>query len=121
MVIWLKPVSDGDTSYDDDDDDEDEDDDDNFLPPSTINEMKEMFEPLADLGIPGSVTAEEFNKKGELETVIYLDKDELVLRCRTLERVLRLIISVRQSRRFLRLQQNSNCHRRWSLRFCQEN
>ncbi|RZC38642.1 uncharacterized protein BDFB_006553 [Asbolus verrucosus] len=42
--------------------------------------MKEVFEPMASIGIPASVTMEEFNKENELETLIYLDKDELYVK-----------------------------------------
>ncbi|XP_015838187.2 uncharacterized protein LOC660127 [Tribolium castaneum] len=78
MVIPPKPITEIDIARTDDDDDDDSDeDDDRLLPHDEINEMKEMFEPMAKLGIPLSMTMETYDKKGKCEYMLYMDKDEL--------------------------------------------
>lgn len=79
LVIPPKPLGDCPCNIVEEDDDEDDDNDNGrILPHSELQEIKETFKPMELLGIPASVTMEEFSKNGEEEVLIYLDKDELV-------------------------------------------
>ncbi|XP_044252685.1 uncharacterized protein LOC123003765 [Tribolium madens] len=79
IVIPPKPLTEIDVARtdDDDDDDDSDEDDERLLPHDDINEMKELFEPMARLGIPLSMTMESYDKKGKCESLLYMDKDEL--------------------------------------------
>lgn len=81
LVIPPKPETESEASnivdVDEDDDDDDDDLDDRVLPHDEINEIREVFEPFASVGIPGSVTLESYDQDNKQTHLLYLDKDEL--------------------------------------------
>lgn len=80
LVIPPKPEDEDAPTNIVDDDDDDEEDDDRLLPHKELKEIKEIFGPMSLIGIPLSITMEEFDDEGNEKLLIYLDKDELVNR-----------------------------------------